>query len=202
MTPAYTRATPCLKAALTSKGSTIVVLDACVLIPMPLADTLLRLAAGPYLFVPKWSDRIMEEVSRALREDFGLSPEKTAYRESEIRRHFPEAWIEGYEDLIPSMTNHPKDRHVLAAAAHARATAIVTYNKKDFPPSSLKPHGITALGPSTFLKDLYTDAATEVITTLEAQAEAISQPLSYLLSRLRVNVPAFVEMIAKAIPSR
>ena len=39
-----------------------VVLDACVLIPMPLADTLLRLAAGPRLFLPKWSDQIMVEV--------------------------------------------------------------------------------------------------------------------------------------------
>jgi len=29
------------------------------------------------------------------------------YRENEIRRHFPEAWIDGYEDLIPAMTNHP-----------------------------------------------------------------------------------------------
>ena len=98
------------------KGARIVVLDACVLIPMPLADTLLRLAAGPRLYIPKWSDRIMEEVNRTLHEDFGLSPEKTLHRESEIRRHFPEAWIEGYERLIPSMTNHPKDRHVLAAA--------------------------------------------------------------------------------------
>jgi hypothetical protein len=142
----------------------------------------------------------MEEVSRTLRENFGLPLQKTAHRVSELRRHFPEAWVEGYEHLIPSMTNHPKDRHVLAAAVHARATAIVTYNKKDFPPCSLRPHGITALGPSTSLKDLYADAAAEVRSTLEAQAEAIRQPLSYLLPRLRVNVPAFVETIEKAIP--
>jgi hypothetical protein len=141
----------------------------------------------------------MQEVSRSLREDFGLSPEKTAYRESEIRRHFPEAWVEGYEHLIPSLTNHPKDRHVLAAAARARATAIVTYNMKDFPQSSLKPYGITALGPSTFLKDLHPHAGADIINTLNAQAAAISQPLPYLLSRLRVNVPSFVQMIEKAI---
>ncbi len=99
------------------KSALPVVLDACVLIPMPLADTLLRLAAGPRLFLPKWSDQIMVEVTRTLQENFGLSAQKAMYRESEIRRHFPEAWIEGYEDLIPAMTNHPKDRHVLAAAA-------------------------------------------------------------------------------------
>jgi hypothetical protein len=109
-----------------------VVLDACVLIPMPLADTLLRLASDPRLYLPKWTDHIMAEVSRNLQENFGLSAEQTAYRESEIRRHFGEAWVEGYEDLIPSMTKHEKDRHVLAAAVRCGAETIVTYNLKDF----------------------------------------------------------------------
>jgi hypothetical protein len=64
-------------------GDSAVLLDACVLVPMPLADTLLRLAAGPHLYLPKWTDQIMDEVSRTLRQDFGLSGEKTSYRESE-----------------------------------------------------------------------------------------------------------------------
>ena len=54
------------------KSARPVVLDACVLVPMPLADTLLRLAAGPRLFLPKWSDQIMVEVTRTHRETFGL----------------------------------------------------------------------------------------------------------------------------------
>ena len=176
-----------------------VVLDACVLVPMPLADTLLRLAAGPRLYLPKWSDQIMVEVTRTLQENFGLSPQKAKYRESEIRRHFPEAWIDGHEDLIPAMTNHPKDRHVLAAAARAGVKVIVTYNLKDFPSSSLAPYAITAQGPSAFLKSLYDMAPSAVIQTLETQAAAISQPMSYLLSRLSVNTPAFVGMIEKTM---
>jgi len=32
-----------------------VVLDACVLMPVPLADTLLRMAEEPRLYSPKWS---------------------------------------------------------------------------------------------------------------------------------------------------
>jgi len=130
------------------KQDRTVVLDACVLVPMPLADTLLRLAAGPRLYLPKWSDQIMVEVTRTLQENFGLSPQKAMHRESEIRRYFPEAWIDGYEDLIPTMTNHPKDRHVLAAAARAGAKVIVTYNLKDFPGSSLAPYAITAISLS------------------------------------------------------
>jgi hypothetical protein len=55
------------------KSARPVVLDACVLVPMPLADTLFRLAAGPRLFLPKWSDQIMVEATRTLQETFGLS---------------------------------------------------------------------------------------------------------------------------------
>lgn len=161
---------------------------------MPLADTLLRLATGPRLYIPKWTDRIMEETTKNLQKKFRLSREQAFYREREMRRHFPEAWIEGYEHLIPSMANHPKDRHVLAAARHSHAGLIVTYNTRDFPPASLAPHAITALEPSTFLNDLYAEAPSEVLATLEAQAAAIS-PLCYVLSRLRVNVPSFVKII-------
>ena len=38
-----------------------VILDACVLIPMALADTLLRMAETPRLYLPKWSQAIMDE---------------------------------------------------------------------------------------------------------------------------------------------
>ena len=108
---------------------------------------------------------------------------------------FLEAWIKDYEHLIPAMTNHPKDRHVLAAAAHAGVKVIVTHNIKDFPRSSLRSYSITAQGPSAFLKDLYGVGPAMVMQTLEDQAAAISKSLPYLLSRLRMNAPAFDEMI-------
>lgn len=97
-----------------------VVMDACVLIPMPLADTLLRIASGPKSFLPIWSDGIMKEVGRNLMDSFGLSQGQVTYREAELLRHFPESMVEGYEDRIPSMTNQQKDRHVLAAAVRGK----------------------------------------------------------------------------------
>jgi len=100
------------------------------------------------------------------------------------------------------MTNHPNDRHVVAAAVHARAATIVTYNTKDFPPPSLAPHGIVAVGPSMFLKNLYAQVPGEITATLRAQAAAIGQPLTFVLSRLQVNVPAFVELVEKAIQTK
>ncbi|PYV78038.1 MAG: PIN domain-containing protein [Acidobacteria bacterium] len=172
-----------------------VVLDACVLIPMPLADTLLRLAGGPRLYLPKWTDQIMAEVSRNLQETFGVTAQQAAYRESEIRKYFGEAWVEGYEDLIPSMTNHEKDRHVLAAAVRCGAVTIVTYNLEDFPRVALAPYSITAQGPTTFLKNLYELDRDAVVGALKQQSAAIDKSLDYLLDRLRVNVPAFVDSL-------
>jgi predicted nucleic acid-binding protein len=172
-----------------------VVLDSCVLIPMPLADTLLRLAAGPRLYLPKWTDQIMAEVSRNLQENFGLSKEQAAYRESEIRRHFPESWIEGYEELIPSMTNNEKDRHVLAAAVRSNSEVIVTYNRKDFLRAALTPYSITVQGPSTFLINLHRLDSKAVVQVIEEQAAAIRRPIEYVLDRLRINAPAFVDAI-------
>jgi predicted nucleic acid-binding protein len=44
------------------------------------------------------------------------------------RANFGEAWITGYEPLIPRMTNDEKDRHVVAAAVQAQAGIILTLN--------------------------------------------------------------------------
>ncbi len=73
------------------------------------------------------------------------------------------------------MTNHLKDRHVLAAAVRAGAKTILTYKIKDFPHSSLTPHSITAQGPSAFLKNLYVAAPAMVMQALENQAAAIAE---------------------------
>ncbi len=82
-----------------------VVLDACVPIPMPLADTLLRMAETPGLYLPKWSQLIMDEVTRNLISKWDMPAEKARRREEELRRHFPEVWVDGFESLIDGMKN-------------------------------------------------------------------------------------------------
>jgi len=72
---------------------------------------------------------------------------------------------------------------------------IVTYNLKDFPLSSIAPYSITVQSPSAFLRSLYEVSPTIVIQTLEAQAATIGQPVSWLFSKLRINVPAFVDLL-------
>ena len=55
------------------------------------------------------------------------------------------------ELLIDGMTNHPKARHVLAAAVRANAEVIVTFNLADFPEQALKAYDIAAIHPDEFL---------------------------------------------------
>jgi hypothetical protein len=91
------------------------------------------MAETPRLYLPKWSDDIIKEVSRNLVEDWKKTPEQAAKREQVLREHFPEAWVYGYEPLIDKMTNDPKDRHVLAAAVASGTKLIVTTTPRIFP---------------------------------------------------------------------
>jgi hypothetical protein len=90
------------------------------------------------------------------------------------------------------MTNHPKDRHVLAAAVRCHAEVIVTHNVKDFPRTALEPYSITVLGPSTFLRNLYEIDPEFVADTLERQAMSINRTMEYVLDRLSINARGFV----------
>lgn len=120
----------------------IAVLDACVLVPLPVADTLLRLAEPPALYEPRWTDEILAEVTLTLVVRFGKTQENALYREAVMRDFFRDSLVENYEPLIEGLTNHPKDRHVLAAAVACRADYLVTFNLKHFPPRSAATHRV------------------------------------------------------------
>jgi predicted nucleic acid-binding protein len=170
-----------------------VVLDACVLIPMPLADALLRMAEAPRLYLPKWSQSIMDEVTRNLISKWDMPTEKARRREEELRRHFPEAWVDGFESLIDGMKNDPGDRHVLAAAVRSHSELIVTYNRRHYPPASVQAWEIDVQGPSAFLRGLYDLDAGLFVGKLHEQAGAIGVSIQRLLLSLSKNVPGFVD---------
>ncbi len=90
----------------------------------------------------------------------------TAHLEAELRAHFGDAWISGYELLIPRMTNDENDRHVAAAAVHGGAPIIVTFNLRHFRPEDLKPWDIAALHPQLFLIEIFRQESALVVTKL------------------------------------
>jgi predicted nucleic acid-binding protein len=174
----------------------VVVLDACVLWPASLRDTLLRLAETPHQYVPKWSDEIWREVARNLEARRKLSRQKISHLLNQVHEHFPEAKVTGHERLIRLMTNQPKDRHVLAAPVQCGAQAIVTSNLRDFPLKCLSEWGIEAQHPDEFLLKLFELYPAEIIVKLQDQAATIGRTLPRLLSTLRVAVPRFAAAVA------
>jgi len=109
----------------------VAVLDACVLVPIRLATTLLWLAETG-LFQPLWSEPILDEVQRNLPK-VGVTPEQASRRVGLMREAFgAEALIDSFDDLIEQMRCDPKDRHVLAAAVRGGADTLVTCNLKTF----------------------------------------------------------------------
>jgi hypothetical protein len=96
------------------------------------------------------------------------------------------------------MTNDEKDRHVAAAAVHAEAGIIVTFNLRHVKPEHLGPWGIRALHPQTFLIEIFRQEPALVTTKLEQQAGDRSRTLRQLLDILSATVPNFVALVSGA----
>lgn len=77
--------------------------------------------------------------------NLGIKPEAAEHRLDQTTAFFPDAQVTDYQDLVPAMTNHPKDRHVLTAAIAGHAEAPVTENLHDFPATAAEPHDILLL---------------------------------------------------------
>src|SRR5437764_13500574 len=153
-----------------------VVLDACVLVPAALRDTLLRLAEKR-LFLPRWSDEIIAETIRTLETKLKKTSQQTTYLVDELRTHFGDAWVENYEPIISKCTNHESDRTVLAAALVARAELIVTINLKHCPQAAIAPWGVETCHPDDFLIEAYYLNPELVVHILHEQASEINRTL-------------------------
>lgn len=142
-----------------------VVLDTCVLYPMYLRDTLLRLAAGE-TYRPLWSGDIIDELTRNLADRIGQA--EAEHLVGIVDTSFPDARVAGHASLVSAMTNDPKDRHVLAAAVRANASGIVTFNLADFPPAATEPFGIDVIHPDEFLVNQW-DLAPRIVEAIVAE---------------------------------
>lgn len=172
-----------------------VVLDACVLVNAALRDTLLRIAEPPCsLYLPRWSRDIIEETKRTLENKLGLTPAQTAHLLHELEIHFGDAWVEEYDALISAMTNHPKDRHVLAAAVVCGAQTIVTFNLKDFPENALAHWNVEAQSPDEFLIHQYHLDPRAVFSVVREQAEQHGG-WERLMDIHTKTVPGFVSLL-------
>lgn len=152
-------------------GRFSVVLDANVLFPIYLCDSLLRLAAAD-LFRPHWTEDRLCEVQRNLPKA-DITSDKAKARIECMKAAFPEAMVDGYQYLINVMPNHEKDRHVAAAAVRCAAEVIVTENLKDF---KVLPDGVESQSVDEFLTNLWGLDHSLVLEVLYSQANSYSNP--------------------------
>lgn len=177
------------------------VLDACILFPMTLRDTLLR-AADAGLYEVHWTADILEEMRRNLVGVGHVSEEQALRLVTQMNRFFPEAAITTHTPLIPAMTNHPKDRHVLAAAVASGAGIIVTDNLRDFPISALSPYRVEAQSADVFLTDLFAADTERMVTIVQEQAQDRLKPpktTQQILATLAKHAPHFAEQVENAM---
>lgn len=180
------------------------VLDACVMVPISLCDTLLRLAEQR-MYRPVWSERILEEAGTAIGIvhpdiDPGLIDRRIEY----MNQSFPGA---SAGELAPIAIGlelpDPDDRHVLAAAIRSRADAIVTANLKDFPAESVAAFDIEVIHPDDFLMSQLDMGSRTVLDALASQAAAAKSPQQSLddviTSLARAGVPRFAEEVRRRL---
>ncbi len=165
------------------------VLDACVLYPTVLRETLLGVAQTG-LYTPVWSARIIEEWVRATRK-IGPGAETIARGEAVlVADAFPKAAIAPQPGLEARLhLPDENDIHVLATAIACSADAIITFNAQDFPRHVLAAEGVVRRDPDGFLWELWShnpEAVGAVIARVHAKAQTLSgqpQPLRAFLKR-------------------
>jgi predicted nucleic acid-binding protein len=181
-------------------ATSIVVFDACVLYPAPLRSLLMYLAVTD-LFQARWSEKIHEEWMRSVRRDY---PDITEVKLQGVRQlmdaHIDNAIITGYEPLIDGLQlPDPDDRHVLAAAIHARANTIVTMNLADFPANVLESWNMQAIHPDEFVCRWLDREPALVCAAMKTHRTSLKNPplgvLQYLSTLERQGLTKVVERL-------
>lgn len=180
----------------------VVSLDTCVLYPSMLRDVLLR-GAEKGVYQIRWSNETIVELRRNLVADLGadcvVSIDRTI---AAMAKYFPDAMTFPTQDLINAMTNHPKDRHVLAGAVTGHASVIVTDNTKDFPASSVEPYEIDIQTADEFLTTqlgmspkTFAGIARDIINDYKNPPYSRDE----FLARLQKSVPKFAAGLSSLI---
>lgn len=150
------------------------------------------------LFRAKWTNQIHDEWTRnLLAKRTDLKPEQLARTRELMNSAVMDCLVSGYEELVPSL-NLPDedDRHVLAAAIHAGADAIVTFNLKDFPKAEVGKYDIEVLHPDEFIHHQFGLSNPAVIIAAQTCRARLKNPpvdaAAYLETLARQSLPKTV----------
>ena len=154
-----------------------ILIDANVLYPTVMREVVLGVARQG-VFQPLWSPRILEEWARAAAR---LGPDGEAQARGEIAQ-LAHAWPRASVQHPPELEHRlwlpdAGDLHVLAAAIHGSADAIMTVNAKDFPRHILAEEWVSRVDPDSYLHQCaqaHPDAVGTVVQSVLAEARRLS----------------------------
>jgi predicted nucleic acid-binding protein len=181
-----------------------VIFDACVLYPAPLRDFLVQLATTN-LFRAKWTDEIHHEwIENLLMQRPDLKREPLQRTTALMNEHVVDSLITGYEHLVPTITLPDQhDRHVVAAAIHAKCDAIVTVNLRDFPERALKPLNLEAIHPDDFITYQHDLDNAALLLTAQKRRNRLTKPArtaeEYLDILYRQGLPKTVAILRRYV---
>jgi len=158
--------------------------------------------AAASLFRAKWSEDIHDEWTSALLKDRADLTAKQLRRTCDLMNAaVPDAIVEGHHCLIDGLAlPDPNDRHVLAAAIHSGADAIVTFNLRDFPPAVMEQFNLEVLHPDDFIQFQYDFNNAAVIIAARRCRERLRKPpqsvAEYLDTLAQQRLPKTVSLLA------
>ena len=147
------------------------------------------------LFRAKWTNTIHDEwISNLLNNRPDLTLEKLIRTRDLMNDAVADCLVNGYEPLIAGIElPDPDDRHILAAAIHSNADAIVTFNLKDFPPELLAQYAIEPQHPDDFVYHQFGISEAAVLNAVRRCRERLKNPprnaQEYLLALERCGLP-------------
>lgn len=134
----------------------VVLADAIILFSRTLRDYFLYAADAGAIEI-HWSQLILDEMSRNMRDRLGLAQDATDRLEQLMNDYLEYALVEVSHDdveIVAEVAMDAKDRHVLAAALSAEADILVTENTRHFPRAWMTEHGIELLTATQLLARL------------------------------------------------
>ena len=160
--------------------------------------------AGFGLYRPHWTEEILDEARRnVIANNPNADPDRVRRRFELMNIAMPGAMIDApAPELVHAMTNHPKDRHVLATAVTINAEVIVTNNIKDFPAEACEPHGVEVHTLDAFVTDLVSLDNRQVWAAITEMASRLQEPPmtpQQVCKTLERHMPNAIEALAPYI---
>jgi hypothetical protein len=151
------------------------------------------------IFRAKWTEKIHEEwISNLLLNRRDLTREKLERTRDLMNEAVPDCLVCGYEPLVAGLELPDNDdRHVLAAAVHCNADAIITFNLKDFPHEKLAQYNIEPQHPDEFVFHQFGINEAAVLNAARRCRKRLKAPPisaeEYLLALERCGLPQSVD---------